>query len=249
MTNDDPFYIADFSYSAKQYLNWTQCLPRAKPFYAVKCNSNSFIIKVIKQMGGGFDCASMEELSAVLSVCPNIDCSNRIVYTHRCKQIFHMTYFKDRGVELTVADNKHELIKIKAHWPNAKILIRLKTNDSHSAIAFSTKFGVNEKVALEIFESAKALNLNLIGCTFHVGTGCYNKNAFTHSLEFARRLFDIAKSPKYDVKFRVLDIGGGFPGVDEEDRPTFSEMAELINQTLNKLFSESEGAILVCVLI
>jgi ornithine decarboxylase len=152
-------------------------------------------------------------------------------------------------VLLTVVDNKHELIKIHTYWPDVKLLIRLKTEDSHSLIGFSTKFGANERVAIQLFESAKALNLNLIGYTFHVGTGCYNINAFTHSLVLARRLYDIAKSSKYDFKFTMLDIGGGFPGVDEQGKPTFSEMAEQINQTLDTFFSENEVTFFVCMLI
>ena len=32
-------------------------------------------------------------------------------------------YYQNRGVELTVADNESELIKMKEHWPNVKILI------------------------------------------------------------------------------------------------------------------------------
>jgi len=207
-----------------------------EPFYAVKSNSNSFIIKIIEHMGGGFDCTSIDELNAVLEVCPNIDCSKRIIYAHPCKPISHIKYFKDRGVLLTVVDYKHELIKIHSYRPDVKVLIRLKTEDSHSLIAFSTKFGANERVAIQLVESAKALNLNLIGCTFHVGTGCYNINAFTHSLVLVRRLYDIAKSPKYDLKFTMLDIDVGFPGADEQHKPTFSQMAEEINQTLDTLF-------------
>ena len=79
MDSDDPFYIADVSHCAKQYLKWMKYLPRVKPFYAVKSNDNDFLIKIIEKMGGGFDCASVNELDAVLSVCPNIDCSKRII--------------------------------------------------------------------------------------------------------------------------------------------------------------------------
>ncbi|CAF3844813.1 unnamed protein product [Rotaria sp. Silwood1] len=136
MDNEDPFYIADVSYCAKQYLKWAHNLPRVKPFYAVKTNGNDFIIKMIEKMGGGFDCASIDELDAVLSVSPDIDCSKRIIYSHPCKQISHMIYFKDRGVQLTVADNDNELVKIKHYWPNVKILIRLK----------ATHVGINEIV-------------------------------------------------------------------------------------------------------
>ncbi|UJR18566.1 hypothetical protein I4U23_005473 [Adineta vaga] len=240
MDNEDPFYIVDVSHCAKQYIKWTHYLPRVKSFYAVKTNDNVFIIKIIEKMGGGFDCASISELNVILSVCPNIDCSKRIIYSNPCKQISHITYFKDRGALLTVADNEYELIKIKEHWPNAKVLIRLKVDDSQSVIAFSAKFGVNEYMAIRLLKLAKKLSLELIGCAFHVGTGCYDKIAFEHSLEFAKSLFDIVKKSNYGFNFTVLDIGGGFPGVDEEGKSVFSEVARTINQTLDKLFPQSE---------
>lgn len=241
MDNDDPFYVADVSYSAKQYLKWKHYLPRVKVFYAVKTNPNSFIIKVIHEMGGGFDCASAGELNAVLSVCPQIDGSKKIIYAHPCKQISHLIDFKNRNVHLTVADNISELVKIKEYWPNAKVLLRLKTNDSQSLIAFSSKFGANERMAVRLLDAAKKLRLQVVGCAFHVGTGCYNHTAFRHSLEFARRVFDIAKTPEYGFQFTVLDIGGGFPGIDEEGKPTFAQMTKSINETLDKLFPEHEG--------
>lgn len=241
MINDDPFYIVDISYLEKQYRKWNQYLSHIKPYYAVKSNTNSFLIKVLEKIGCGFDCASIDELDSILSVCSNIDCSKRIIYAHPCKQISHILYFKERGVQLTVVDNINELIKIKSYWPNAKILLRLKTEDSQSLIGFSSKFGVNEYVAMQMFECAKRLNLNLIGCSFHVGTGCYNKYAFTHVLQFARKLFDIANSSLYNFHFHILDIGGGFPGIDEDNVPTFIDMAQQINSTLNELFPDNQS--------
>lgn len=246
MGNDDPFYVADVSYAAKQYLKWKHYLPRVKVFYAVKTNPNSFIIKVIHKMGGGFDCASAEELNTVLSVCPQIDCSKRIIYAHPCKQISHVIDFKNQNVHLTVADNISELVKIKEHWPDAQVLLRLKTNDSQSLIAFSTKFGANERMAVRLLDAAKKLRLQVVGCAFHVGTGCYDHTAFRHSLECARRVFDIAKKAEYGFKFTVLDIGGGFPGIDEEGKPTFAQMTKSINETLDELFPAHEGSHFTC---
>lgn len=243
MEDDDPFYIADVSYCARQYIKWTHYLPRVKPFYALKTNGNSFIIKVIEKMNGGFDCASVGELKAVLSICPEIDCSKRIIYSHPCKQISHITYFKRQNVQLTVADNENELIKIKDYWPNAKILIRLKVDDTQSMIAFSSKFGANEPVVIQMLELAKKLRLEVVGYAFHVGSGCYDKAAFEQSLEFAKHMFDIAKTSDYKFKMTVLDIGGGFPGVDVEDKLTFSQISNAINSKVNELFPESESKI------
>ena len=40
------------------YNSWTAALPNIHPFYAVKCNSDPVLLKVLASLGAGFDCAS-----------------------------------------------------------------------------------------------------------------------------------------------------------------------------------------------
>ena len=48
--------------------------------------------------------------------------------------------------------------------------------------------------------------------SFHVGSGCYDPNAYHAAVESARNVFDIAERAGFN--FTLLDIGGGFPGQD-----------------------------------
>lgn len=50
----------------------------------------------------------------------------------------------------------------------------------------------------------------MIGISFHVGKGCIDALAHGKAMKAARKLFDFAKSVGY--QFKLLDIGGGFPG-------------------------------------
>ena len=45
---------------------------------------------------------------------------NRIIYANPCKQISHIKYAAQKGVELMTFDNKSELEKVKIHYPTAK---------------------------------------------------------------------------------------------------------------------------------
>ena len=141
-----------------------------------------------------------------------------------------------------MADNIDELIKIKEHWPNVQVLIRLKTNDQSSLIPLSSKFGASKQMATRLLTSAVELGVNVVGCAFHVGTGCYDINAFCHALESAKWLFDTAEKMELKFDMKILDIGGGFPGVDEEGKPTFAQMARTINQTLEGLFPKGTSS-------
>jgi len=121
-TDDEPFYIVNLSHYARQYQQWMYFLGRIHPFYAVKSNPNSFIVQILAELGGGFDCASAEELNLVRKTCGNdFDCATRIIYAHPCKPISHIRQFREAGVQMTVVDNEDELLKLKEHWPEAKV--------------------------------------------------------------------------------------------------------------------------------
>ncbi len=37
---------------------WKTALPDIQPFYAVKCNDNVMVLKILAALGTGFDCSS-----------------------------------------------------------------------------------------------------------------------------------------------------------------------------------------------
>lgn len=86
----------------------------------------------------------------------------------------------------------------------------------------------------------RELNVDLVGCTFHVGSRCYDVQIFVQSIQIARRIFDVACSDRFQFQFNLLDIGGGFMGHHSEE-PTLPKVAAVINKTLNILFPENEG--------
>jgi len=55
---------------------------------------------------------------------------------------------------------------------------------------------------------AKELKLDVIGVSFHVGSGCYDPSVYTDAIRRARAAFDIGKDVGYE--FNLLDVGGGF---------------------------------------
>lgn len=230
---DDPFYIVDLSKIVRQMLKWKTCLPRVKPFYAVKCNPSAHLIRIIEAMGGGFDCASKAEVAAVLSL--GVDPAKRIIYANPCKQVSHIRYARSAGVEMVTLDNEDEMHKLRTHWPEVKCILRIKTDDSNSVCQFSTKFGASLKDAERLIKVAKDIGLNLIGVSFHVGSGCKDTISYVKALKDARKVFDIAA--EHGFKFDILDIGGGWPGNDDH-KPSFEDIADAIRDPINELFPE-----------
>lgn len=56
--------LADLDMLASRHQAFCQALPQVSPFYAVKCNSSPWLLRVLAALGTGFDCASQ------VSLCP-----------------------------------------------------------------------------------------------------------------------------------------------------------------------------------
>ncbi|ORX63929.1 hypothetical protein BCR32DRAFT_213216 [Anaeromyces robustus] len=228
--DEDPFLVCDIGQIVRQHIKWVTNLPRVEPFYAVKCNGDPYLLKTLVTMGTGFDCASKGEISKMLSygVPPN-----KIIYANPCKQNSHIRFAAANGVEMMTFDNIDELYKVKKYHPNAKMVLRVLTDDSNSLCKLGLKFGASPSAARELLEKAKELEINVIGVSFHVGSGCFAASAFNDAVIVARNVFDIGKELGFD--FTLLDVGGGFPGSDSENI-SFGEVCEVLRNAIDKYF-------------
>lgn len=82
-------------------------------------------------------------------------------------------------------------------------------------IAFGEKFGCKPGKDSEfLLRKAKELNLNIKGVAFHIGVGCLQYDIFAQAIEDSAAAFSYGKS--LGLKMDLLDIGGGFPGLETE---------------------------------
>ena len=226
---ENPFFIINLDDIYNKHINWITRMPRVEPFYAVKVNTDKLVLKLLSFLGTGFDCASKDEIEKILDL--NVK-PNRIIYANPCKQISYLKYACKMGVSLMTFDNELELYKIKEHYPDAKCVLRIKTNDSNAKWKLSNKFGADMEISKYLIEKAISLNLDLVGVCFHVGSGQMFSTAFIEPIQNARVLFDFARE-KFEVKMHLLDIGGGYPGSNNN---LFNEISEEINHALERYF-------------
>lgn len=227
--SEDPFYVVDLGVLVSQFLQWKTLLPRVEPHYAVKCNNSQPLLSVLNALGAGFDCASQVEIESVMSLGMTAD---RIIFANPCKQKSHIKHAATRGIKMVTFDNEDELHKIKAGWPNAEVVLRIITDDSKSICQFSTKFGARLDDCPALIALAKKLDLNLVGVSFHVGSGCLSTESFVKAVESARWVFDEAESQ--GLQLSLLDVGGGFPGT--KDTLPFEDIAAALGPAIDKMF-------------
>lgn len=151
---------------------------------------------------------------------------SRIIYAHPCKTKSYLRHARNVGVTQMTFDNADELRKIKSCYPEAELVLRILTDDSTSVCRLSTKYGASLEDAEELLHLAKDLELNLVGVSFHVGSGASDPTSFSAAVKDARHLFDRAAELGFDLK--LLDVGGGF--VDE----TFETFAENLHEALEE---------------
>ncbi|XP_028936098.1 antizyme inhibitor 2-like isoform X2 [Ornithorhynchus anatinus] len=235
----DSFLVADLGELVRRHRGFLRALPRVTPFYAVKCNNSPWALQTLKNLGTGFDCASQGELEQVLEL--GVPAA-RIIYANPCKQTSHIQFAASHGVRLMTFDNEGELTKVAKFHPTASMVLRIKTEDSESLAQLSEKFGAPLESCPCLLEAARALGVAVVGVSFHVGSGCQNSQTFRRAIEDAHRVFEMGRQEGHEM--RLLDIGGGFPG-NESFVPTFEEMAEVINSSLDRHFPEGSGVELI----
>lgn len=158
-----------------------------------------------------------------------------IIYANPCKHQSHIAHAAYRGVNCMTFDNELELFKVKDRNPNAKMVLRIKVDDSHSIFRLGLKFGAQMERVPHLLQTAKDLGVNVVGCSFHVGSGCSDANAYREAIRNARYVIDLGDKLGFDMT--LLDIGGGFPGFSTE-KITFEGVAAVINESLDKFFPE-----------
>ena len=64
--------------------------------------------------------------------------------------------------------------------------------------------------------------------------GCYDVDTFKHSFQFIKQVSDVAKQTEYGFPMKILDIGGGFSGIEDDGKPSFPQWSKsLTNQQKN----------------
>ncbi|OGM41850.1 ornithine decarboxylase [Aspergillus bombycis] len=202
---DNPFFIADLGQVTRQHRRWKLNLPNVQPFYAVKCNSDPLLLRTLAELGTGFDCASIEEMRAVLAL--GVDPS-RIIFANPCKPAAALNYAREAGIVTTVFDNIDELQTIQSYMPHAQLLLRIYANDASALINFGDKFGAPASMTRALLKRAKELGLDVVGVSFHVGTGANDLNSFRKAIKDVGLVFTQAEALGF--RMRIVDVGGGF---------------------------------------
>lgn len=234
---EEAFYVLDVGDIVRKHQIWKEKLPRVDPHYAVKCNDSLIVLEVLAALGVGFDCASKSEINKVLGIGVG---TSRIIFANPAKPASHIRHAAAVGVDTLTVDNESELHKIKQLHPLAKVVIRIRCDAEVAQCQLGMKFGCDPThEAPNLLHIARMLGLDVVGISFHVGSGCQDPPVFQRAIRHARALFNLA----IDLGFKpyLLDLGGGYPGVKGT---SIDKIAEVINEALEECFPTEDVQII-----
>ena len=212
---------------------------KKKVYYSVKANSNLSILKLLHNLGSGFDIVSMGELERVIKV--GVDPKN-IVYSGVGKSELDIKKSIELGIYCINVESFSELERIEKIASELKVkapvAIRVNPNidpKSHEYISTgleSTKFGINLKNTMDAFLYAdKKEFINLIGIDYHIGSQIETLEPFIEAIDSVSKI--LKELEDKNINLELIDMGGGL-GIDYEGNkvPTMEEYGEAINKSI-----------------
>ena len=235
-----PTYVYSASLIRSRFFEYKDALRQDdKVCFAVKSNSNINILKLLNEMGSGFDVVSGNELRRCLLA--GADPKN-IVFSGVGKTKAEIQLALKENIFSINIESENELNRIigiaKEMEVKANCAIRVNPDisaESHPYIETglkTSKFGVTKEVALNMSQKIRTSeNINLIGLACHIGSQIIKPELILDSLEHLIHLADEINRDLNTVTF--LDIGGGL-GITYKDEER-ANPSEIISRTLNRL--------------
>ena len=183
--------------------------------YAVKANSNLNILKMLVDIGSGFDVVSGNELKKCLLAGAD---KNKIVFSGVAKSEEEITHaIENEILSINIESiNEYKRIEKISSSLNKKVKCALRVNPditigSHKYIetgAKSSKFGLGKKDANEVSELAlRSENIELTTIACHIGSQISDENLILQSLDYIFVIAEELKKQGHEIS--CLDIGGG----------------------------------------
>uniref|UniRef100_A0AC35GU18 Ornithine decarboxylase n=1 Tax=Panagrolaimus sp. PS1159 TaxID=55785 RepID=A0AC35GU18_9BILA len=232
----EPFVLMNLKKVVEKYREWEREMPGIKPYYAVKCNDNIVLLKVLACLGAGFDCATKSEIDMILN--GNIASPEQILYAHPIKTPEFLKYAYNLGIPRVTFDSKEELYKMKALSPEMEGILRISCCDKTAERQLKYKFGCDPvEGASKLLIIAKELGVKVVGVSVHVGSRCCDPTAYEKAIIYMRNIFDQGLSMGHPMT--VVDIGGGFPGINSK-KISLSAIGKCVIAALKKYFPEPQ---------
>jgi len=232
---DRPTLVVDLNRVEEQFHALKAGLGRADIHYAVKANPAVEVIQRLVQVGSHFDAASRAEIEICLAQGAK---PAHISFGNTIKRPSDIAWAYQAGITLFAADAEEELDKIAEYAPGSDVYVRLIVEVSQADWPLTRKFGCDRDTALRLLDYAKALGLNPVGFSFHVGSQTRQASMWAPSLDALAEIWHEAQGAGH--KLSLLNIGGGFPAFYDEEIQAPTDYAAAVMKLVTEKFGQVE---------
>lgn len=234
-----PTYVYSTATLTRHFRVFDEALANVKHLicYSVKANSNLAILKLLANLGSGFDIVSGGELHRIQAAGIPTD---RVVFSGVGKtepELRAALRARIRCFNVESRGELHLLSRVAVEEGiEAPISIRVNPNvDAQTHPYISTglkgnKFGVAWDCALAVYQDAKMLpGLNVVGVDCHIGSQLLRLAPMLEALELMLGLVAELRARGHNIQH--LDMGGGLGiAYNKETPPTPHEFAQAFAQ-------------------
>lgn len=201
--------------------------------YSVKANGNLSILRLLAELGSGFDIVSGGELFRVRKAGGD---PARIVFAGVGKTAAEIDCALEAGILVFNCESEPELALIDAlaHRRGVKARVGIRVNpdvDANTHHYISTgklahKFGIDLSEAETVYEHARAhRNLSVEGVSCHIGSQLMDVNPMMQAVDRVLALVERLRAKGFEI--RHADLGGGL-GVPYKTADRAPEIEEFI---------------------
>ena len=212
-----PCYVYSSAAILERYYAYDKAFGNAphQVCYAVKANSNLSLLRMLADVGAGFDIVSGGELFRVLKAGGD---PAKVVFSGVGKSREEVEYAIASGIHSFNCESEAELALIDSiasrHGISARAALRVNPNvDAQTHPYISTglhdhKFGINIDQVKEIYDRAAGLgHLKLEGVSCHIGSQLLDTKPLLEALEGVLALVEKLRAAGHPIQ--ELDMGGG----------------------------------------
>lgn len=207
-------------------------IPAKNLYYSVKTNNHPEFLKTVNNFGSGFEIASLNEWSILKKLDVH---ASKVLFSNPVKIPEHIKKTYNDGVRLFVFDTESELIKLKKHASESKLIMRIEIENTGAEWSLEHKFGVSVNEAFGLANKCNKLKMKLEGITFHVG---WNNSNTKNWKNLILKINDILnKWYKNGIKLKFVNLGGGFPAHNNNQYYELEKISRTIINGLKQIES------------
>jgi diaminopimelate decarboxylase len=245
--NGSPAYVYDLRTVRQRAAELRAAFPTAQLLYAVKANSNPFVVRQIIDAGFGIETVSLGEVLLARSLgAQRILFTNNNIDDREFDAVMAMAEAAEAGgAGEHIWVNCDSISRIRKVPTGRAIFIRVNgpVGDGHHkkvvTCGHESKFGVPHEMLPEAFAAASARGLRIVGLHQHIGSGVLDPASYIGA---AGVLLGIVEAHAAELReLAHVDIGGGI-GVAYKPGERTMDVAAL-GPALTARFAETQARV------